>query len=249
MKTREFTRAQTIAVPATFGTVQVRAIAKALTACADGPVGRQANSPVILRGGPQVFCNGLDLVPRKDDDANDLEESVTEYVDLLLQIRCCARTTIAVIEGAAAGGGLGIAAACDVLWATPNASFSLPEVHLGLAPNVIFPLLRQRVSAAHLRAMALDGLSRCPARMLAYGLLDEIIEAADLEPRLSALLRAMGRADPDAMEAVRAGGREDAPMLREGMLAGARRTAAMLKSPGVRRRMVALQESGAPWML
>ncbi len=231
--------AQEITLPPVLDLPQIRSLALELHNQAD-------DRPVVVRGSDSVFCEGLDLgrcVP--SDDMEYCVRSMTEFVDLLLQIRFCGSTTIAVIEGRAAGGGLGIAAACDVLWATPGASFCMPEVHVGLSPNVIFPLLRRRISDARLCAMALDGLSRDPQRMQVYGLVDEIVESAELAPKLRALLRAMARAEPAAAAAVKTLGHESA--LREEMLRGGLRTAGMLAGPAVRRRILALQQWGAPW--
>jgi enoyl-CoA hydratase/carnithine racemase len=212
--------------------------------------GEPEDGPLILRGHGRVFCEGLNLGGcALADGPEHFIQPLTEFIDLILQIHFDPRTTIALVEGHAAGGGLGIAAACDVIWATPEASFSLPEVHVGLAPNVIVPLLRRRISDARVRAMALDGLCRDSRRMQIYGLVDEIVESsgAALELELGALLRAMARAEPKAVAEVKASGRVDRRELREAMLCGGRRTAAMLAGPAAHRRITALQEWGAPW--
>ena len=95
--------------------------------------------PLVLRGG-DVFCNGLALGSIHAESASDAMQG---FVDALLAIRDHAGATLAIVEGGAAGGGVGIVAAADIAVATTTATFSLPEVLLGLTPATIAPFLPQ----------------------------------------------------------------------------------------------------------
>jgi polyketide biosynthesis enoyl-CoA hydratase PksH len=105
--------------------------------------------------------------------------------------------TVALVDGAADGGGTGLAAACDMVLAGPGARFRLPEVALGLIPAVIFPFVARRVGAARCYRLALTAAALGPAAAAAAGLADVV--TADIEPGLRRLRREMRRGDPGAL--------------------------------------------------
>ena len=78
------------------------------------------------------------------------------------------------MEGAARGGGVGLAAACDVVVASEDSSFALPELLFGLLPAVALPFLLDRISIQAIRLWALTGHSRSAAEAMADGLVDQI---------------------------------------------------------------------------
>ena len=69
----------------------------------------------------------------------------------------CRKPTIARVQGAAMGGGVGLASACDFVVATERAFFALSEVRLGLVPGVISPFVVRRVGPAKARALFMLG--------------------------------------------------------------------------------------------
>ena len=69
----------------------------------------------------------------------------------------CAKATIAVVQGAAIGGGAGLAAVCDMAIATPDAKFALSEVRLGLVPAIIAPYVLEKVGMGAARALFVTG--------------------------------------------------------------------------------------------
>jgi len=187
----------------------------------------------VLRGADgESFCQGLSLEAPPDDQA------VERFVACVRALRC-GPPAIAVVEGAARGAGVGLAAACDRVIATPSARFALSELLFGLVPSAIWPLLAERVSAAKLRWWALTGATLDAEAARAIGLVDEVTEApVDLEATLAPLRRVSAA----AVQALKS---TTAPM---GAVAiGAERTRARLETTEVRERIARFLDGGAPW--
>jgi methylglutaconyl-CoA hydratase len=84
--------------------------------------------------------------------------------------------TLALVEGAAMGGGAGLVAACDMAAAAPNAQFAFSEVRLGLTPATISPYVVQAVGPRRARALFATGRRFGAEEALRFGLIDEITE-------------------------------------------------------------------------
>jgi len=91
---------------------------------------------IVLTGmGDKAFCSGGDLKERKDmsDEAWRLQHAIFE--EAYYAIMDCAVPVIAAVNGAAYGGGCELALACDFIFASTEAKFSLPEVAIGVMPG------------------------------------------------------------------------------------------------------------------
>lgn len=189
---------------------------------------------IVLRGSvPATFCAGLDLSQLGALDASSLRQGLRAYAALLLAIAEAAVPVIAVVEGEAFGGGVGIAAIADVVLATPEARFGLPEARHGFYPAIVFAALDLRLAPQQSRFLALQCESIDAAAARERGLVDEVIEPAALEPTVSRVARRLSRATPDAIAAIRA----HAPhrdRLRASLDAGVDATAQALGRPEVR---------------
>ncbi len=171
------------------------ALLAAVLAAAEGEV-------ITLGGNGATFCAGLDLRLLTDDRRGDGPASLLgTYQRLLLALESAPCPVVALVDGAAQGGGVGLAAAADIVLATPRATFALPEVYLGLAPAVVLPVLARRVGPAHARRLALGHRPLDAVEAARLGLVDEV--AADLEAGLALHLKRLGRADPRAVAEVR----------------------------------------------
>ena len=123
---------------------------------------------------------------------------------MLERLHACAVPTIAVVEGAAMGGGVGLAAACDFVLASSTAQFGMPEVTLGLPPAQIAPFVASRLGDGAALRLMLTGRRITAAQALACGLADEVLEPEALDERVNALLAELGRAEPAALRATKA---------------------------------------------
>ncbi len=113
---------------------------------------------IVLRGEGKSFCAGADLRWMQESVNYPPEQNYREallFADLMHAIRLCPKPVIARVHGAAYGGGVGIAAACDLACTLPSAKFCLAEVKLGLIPSIISPFCLERMGMTAYRRYAL----------------------------------------------------------------------------------------------
>jgi len=107
--------------------------------------------------------------------------------------------TIAAVDGPAVGGGMGLAAAADIVIATARARFSLSETSLGIPPAQIAPHLVARIGERVARRLALTGARLDGRDAAALGLADFYCDSdAERDARLEALLASVERCAPGA---------------------------------------------------
>lgn len=167
---------------------------------------------LVIRGAGGTFCAGGDFsgfraLMAEPAPAAGIDPIITfnrGFGALLERIHASPVATIAVVEGAAMGGGCGLAATCDFVLAASNAQFAMPEVTLGLPPAQIGPFVAVRLGAGAAVRLLLTGRRIPAAQALACGLVDELHEGAALDERLTALLTELGRAEPAALRATKA---------------------------------------------
>jgi isohexenylglutaconyl-CoA hydratase len=107
----------------------------------------------VLRGAGGVFCAGGDFATFKalmataeiEADPDPIARNNRSFGTLLTRLVDLPVPTVAVVAGVAAGGGTGLAAACDVVLANAGATFATPETSLGLPPAQIAPFIAARV--------------------------------------------------------------------------------------------------------
>lgn len=158
---------------------------------------------VTLEGDGDVFCEGYDLTALAQADTEDQGTVLLERFGALLDaITATPRPVIALVDGSTQGGGVGLAAAADLVIATPRATFALPEALFGLLPAMVFPVLARRIGAPQARWLAMGGASVSALDAWRLGLVDEL--ADDLEATLRRHLRRLSRMDPRAVAAVKA---------------------------------------------
>ena len=167
---------------------------------------------LVIRGAGGTFCAGGDFSGFRALMAEPVPEGGVDPIVgfnrgfgvLLERIHACPVATIAVVEGAAMGGGCGLAATCDFVLAASDAKFAMPEVTLGLPPAQIGPFVAARLGHGAALRLLLTGRRIAAAQALACGLADEVHEGAALDERLTALLAELGRAEPAALRATKA---------------------------------------------
>jgi len=211
----------TLAAPATRNALSDAMVAALGDAIALAEASPQVRA-LVIRGDGATFCAGGDLgrfreliaaaAPRELPDP--IATFNRAFGALLERLQGCAVATIAVVEGTAMGGGVGLAAACDFVLAAGSAQFGMPEVTLGLPPAQIAPFVAHRTGTGTARRLMLTGKRIVAARALALGLVDEVLEPDALDARLGSLLAELGRAEPAALRTTKAilKQREQAPL-------------------------------------
>lgn len=173
-------------------------LVKAITDALDrAETGEHTRFFVLDAIGP-MFCAGADL-----GDPNDprWRLDLAPARELLTRLRDSRLVTIAVVEGAAIGGGVGVAAACDQVIAGRKARFRLTEVLLGLLPAMVLPVLAERIGVHHAYTMALTAQEIDAPRAVHSGLVDRVADEPERE--LRTLLAGLGGASYSALRALK----------------------------------------------
>lgn len=158
---------------------------------------------VILSALGKSFSAGADLNWMKRIAAYSQEENVRDAMGLgmLMQtLHGLSKPTIARVQGAAYGGGVGLIACCDIAVGTQAAAFSLSEVKLGLIPAVISPYVIAAIGerASHRYFLTAEKFDAAEAYRL--GLLHELMQTDDeMDAKIHSLCESLLNAGPHAI--------------------------------------------------
>jgi 3-carboxymethyl-3-hydroxy-acyl-[acp] dehydratase len=219
------------------GPALVESLIARLSACAD-------NAIVTLENGADSFCEGLDLGMLAETET-DIAASLERFADLLDTIEAVPRPVVALVNGPAMGGGVGLAAAADLVIASPRATFGLPECLFGLIPAMVFPVLARRVGHTRSRWLALSARTLTADEAVRIGLVDELAE--DPDAALDRHARRFERLDPGAMAAVKSLAATWASGQSGYRQTAAQRFAELLKRPETRDRIARFLDGDTPW--
>ena len=138
---------------------------------------------VVLTGEGGHFCSGGDLrqlATRRELPLEQRREKLEGLHDLVRALRDCPKPVIAAVEGAAAGAGLSLALACDMLVAARNAVFSVAYVKVGLTPDGgATAFLAEFVSRQVLTELCLTGERMSGERLHALGAVNRLADPGD----------------------------------------------------------------------
>ena len=157
---------------------------------------------VVLAGEGAVFCAGADIAWRRRAGSWSKTENETDaerMAGMLRAIDDCDKPVVAVVQGAAIGGGVGLVAASDVVLAAEDAVFSLAEVKLGILPSVISPYVLRAIGARQARRYFLTGERFGAADARRLGLVHEVVPSADLPAARDRLIETLLTSAPDAV--------------------------------------------------
>jgi 2-(1,2-epoxy-1,2-dihydrophenyl)acetyl-CoA isomerase len=151
-----------------------------LTAGLQDLVGDNAIRAIVLRGEGEHFCAGADVSGPRGAVTRTLvqhRENNKEINRLTQVLAAGPKPVIAAVEGAAAGAGMGMALACDVIVAARNARFTPLFTRLGLVPELgSLYTLAQRIGAARARRMLMASRTVGAEQAFEIGLVDELVE-------------------------------------------------------------------------
>ena len=167
------------------------------------------------------------------------------FAALLRAIEAAPVVVLAVVDGPALGAGAGIAAAADVVIATPRARFGLPETVMGLVPAMVFPVLARRLGVARARRLALGAAPLTAEEALAQGLADEV--DPDAGAAAARVRRRLARQDPDAVAALKQLIARHFATSAAYEAAAADALRARWASAETRKRLQRYADGGAPW--
>ena len=162
---------------------------------------------IVLAGEGRHFSAGADLQWMQRASIASQEWNLQDsrrFAAMLARIESCLKPTVARIQGAALGGGVGLVCACDIALAADNASFSVSEARFGILPAVIGPHLVNAVGPRQARRLALTATRIGAAEALAIGLVLQVSALAELDATLDATLGELLAAGPNAQREIKA---------------------------------------------
>jgi methylglutaconyl-CoA hydratase len=160
---------------------------------------------VLLRGAGRHFCVGADIAwHRANQNAPGAREAGPKLIDMLLALDRLSKPTIAVLHGAAVGGGLAIPLCCDVAFATSDAIFSIPEVRIGLMPAALVPLFLRAMPYRAFRRYGLSGERFSSVEAKAMGLVHDTALAEVIEKMVSQQVEEFVLSAPGAIAGLKA---------------------------------------------
>jgi methylglutaconyl-CoA hydratase len=156
---------------------------------------------VVLAAAGKSFSAGADLAWMQRmagyTERENLEDA-RALAGLMSTLDRLAKPTVALVQGAAFGGGVGLIACCDVAIASEAATFSLSEVKLGLIPAVISPYIVAAMGPGAARRFILTGERFSARRALHHGLVHEVVPADRLEETGRHVLDHLAQGGPQA---------------------------------------------------
>ncbi len=184
-----------------FDEVMIGEMITALDALAAQAVNTGDCHLLVLKAEGKHFSAGADLNWMRKQAAMDFEQNLSdakELAALMHKLDTFPRPTLAMVNGAAFGGALGLICACDIAIAAPNASFCLSEVKLGLIPAAISPYVLRAMGERQSRRYMLTAERFDAHAALELGVVHQL--ADDLNAAEEAMTATLVANSPQAMQ-------------------------------------------------
>jgi enoyl-CoA hydratase/carnithine racemase len=164
---------------------------------------------VLLRSNGPSFSLGMDLgrlaAAAPGEARAEASGAVSLYADVLYGIFSSPLPFVCLLQGDVKAGGVGLTCACDIVMATPEATFEMAEVLFGLIPANVLPyLLALRVPAQKVRYLVMSSKKLDAEEALRLNLVDELVTVAEVEKKVRELMKRLLRSNPAALAKVKA---------------------------------------------
>jgi methylglutaconyl-CoA hydratase len=161
---------------------------------------------IVLAGEGKHFSAGADLqwMQRASEASREWNlADARRFAAMLARIEACPKPTLARVQGAALGGGVGLAAACDIAIAADNASFSVSEAKFGILPAVIGPYLTNAVGKRQAKRLALTTERIGATEALEMGLVQRVVPAEQLDAAVDEVVQQLLAGGPNAQREIK----------------------------------------------
>jgi len=145
---------------------------------------------LVLRASGKAFCAGVDVA---DHTADKVGEMMRQFHGIFRKLAATDALTIAVVQGAALGGGCELATFCDIVLASERAKFGQPEVQVGVFPPVAACILPAQIGLRKAVELNTLGATLAARDALAIGLVNQVYPVEEFEPRVSEYLNQISR--------------------------------------------------------
>jgi cyclohexa-1,5-dienecarbonyl-CoA hydratase len=140
---------------------------------------------VVLAAHGKAFCAGVDVA---DHTPERVEPMIREFGQLFSRLRTLPIPTIALVQGAALGGGCELAIACDLVIAAETAKFGQPEIKLGVFPPIAAALFPQLIGHQQTSRLLFSGETINATEAVQLGLVTYVVADDALQAKLDSLL-------------------------------------------------------------
>jgi methylglutaconyl-CoA hydratase len=161
---------------------------------------------VVVSARGNVFCAGADLNYMRAMSAFSHAENHADALKVARMfhaVHSCSRPVLARVQGDAYGGGVGLAAACDIVIASDKVQFGLSEVRLGIVAATISPHLVRAMGARQAARYMLTAEKFSAAQAKATGLVHEVMKARELDYEVERQAQVLLSASPAALAATK----------------------------------------------
>jgi len=223
------------------GPSQIAGLTEAIRRASADP---QLRALVFTGAGSRAFIGGADVDAMVRFDGPAAETYIRSLSGLCQALRDCPAPTIARINGHCIGGGLEVAAACDLRIASSNGKFGMPEVKLGIPSVIEAALLPRLIGWGRTAEFVLLGENVSAAEIDRWGFLNVLVAPEELDRAVAKAIASILAAGPRAVRRQKALMRrwEDVP-LRDAVEAGVDAFARSFESDEPRRMMQAALDS------
>ena len=160
----------------------------------------------VLAGAGKMFCAGADVTWMSKMVSYTRDENVRDARAMSRMFEALDHLPIPLIgrvHGAALGGGVGLAAVCDIVVAAEDAAFAFTEVKLGILPAVISPYAIAKIGRSAARELFLTGARFSAARAKEIGLVHAVVEEAELDRVVAKCVNDLLTSAPEAVAAAK----------------------------------------------
>jgi methylglutaconyl-CoA hydratase len=161
---------------------------------------------IVLAGAGKHFSAGADLQWMQRASQASLawnQQDAQRFAAMLARIDNCPKPTVAQVHGAALGGGVGLACACDIAIAADNASFSISEAKFGILPAVIGPYVVNAIGKRHARRLSLTTERINAAEALLLGLVQRVVVVDQLQQAVDDTVQQLLLGGPKAQHEIK----------------------------------------------
>ncbi len=157
---------------------------------------------VVLTGEGKSFCAGADINWMREIIDYSYEQNLSESLllaEVLHKLYSFPKPTVAMVNGAAIGGGNGFLSACDIAVAAEEAYFGLSEVKIGLVPAAISPFVIRKIGESKAREYFLTGKRISAKKAQEIGLVNQVVPREKLEDTVDELISLLLTSGPEAL--------------------------------------------------
>jgi cyclohexa-1,5-dienecarbonyl-CoA hydratase len=154
------------------------AMLEELAGAVEEAAGHRETRALVLTGAGKSFCAGVDVADHTADRVEAMIHAFARAVGAILAVEL---PVVAVLNGAALGGGLELALACDLVVARAGAKLGQPEIRLGVFPPAAAALLPRRVGLQRALDLVLTGRTVTAEEAAEMGLVARVFPAEELE--------------------------------------------------------------------